>query len=467
VQKFVMARLPKRTNLYFTELMVKNIRAFAAPQVLRLHDADGSPSRWTLLLGENGVGKTTLLQCLARMRPVPASDRHEKLGQDAGEPDKSEPELSQHENEEIYRLVRLGPRTKISVGATFSNGRLGGVSNRPSEKVQVGLNCYGDANKLRTIEFVQADFKLNEDGPLVVGYGAARHIGHENSSELIERDPTASLFSDAMDLYDAEEILSKLHYATKTGRHKQRDKIRFDMVRAAVAALLPGTTPEGIDVRGPKLPGRTAEEGGIHVSTPSGAVPISELSLGYQTVFAWTVDLAWRLYTANPHSKAPLAQPAIVLIDEIDLHLHPRWQREIRRHLTTHFPGVQFIATTHSPITAQESLSAGANVSVVKWEGDHSIIINDPIEAREWRFDQILTSDLFGFESARSPAAEAIMNERLLLVKKKSLSAREKRRLRQLDGYVETLPTAASPNEQEIRDILRKAAKLSTRAKRK
>ena len=88
------------------------------------------------------------------------------------------------------------------------------------------------------------------------------------------------------------------------------------------------------------------------LSTPYGSVPLTGLSLGYQTTLAWI-----RLTLASggsmigyPESSNPLAEPAIVLIDEIDLHLHPRWQRQIVKYLTQHFPQTQFIATAHSPL---------------------------------------------------------------------------------------------------------------------
>ena len=82
-------------------------------------------------------------------------------------------------------------------------------------------------------------------------------------------------------------------------------------------------------------------------------VSLGRLSLGYQTVFAWTLDIAWRLIERYPRSPNPLQEPAIVLVDEIDLHLHPHWQRDIREHLTEQFPRIQFIATAHSPLMAQ------------------------------------------------------------------------------------------------------------------
>jgi len=65
---------------------------------------------------------------------------------------------------------------------------------------------------------------------------------------------------------------------------------------------------------------------------------------------ALVLDLTRRLTQANPEMEHPARDAeAVVLIDELDLHLHPRWQREIADHLTAAFPRCQFIATTHSP----------------------------------------------------------------------------------------------------------------------
>ena len=172
----------------------------------------------------------------------------------------------------------------------------------------------------------------------------------------------------------------------------------------AIAALLPGISRDDIDVFcGPEIPSLSNLRRRIHVRTPSGQVALVDLSIGYQTMIAWTADLAWRLFGAYPKSSAPLSEPAIVLIDEIDLHLHPQWQRSLRTHLLKHFPAVQFIATTHSPITAQESIAAGENVNVLRWDGREATIINNPLEANEWRVDQVLVSDLFDFWHSKKP----------------------------------------------------------------
>lgn len=80
------------------------------------------------------------------------------------------------------------------------------------------------------------------------------------------------------------------------------------------------------------------------------AIPVRYLSDGERGALSIVLDIAQRLAQANPELSDPVAEAeAVVLIDEIDLHLHPKWQRQIVRNLVTTFPRCQFIATTHSP----------------------------------------------------------------------------------------------------------------------
>jgi predicted ATP-binding protein involved in virulence len=77
---------------------------------------------------------------------------------------------------------------------------------------------------------------------------------------------------------------------------------------------------------------------------------VRQLSDGERGSLALVLDLTRRLAQANPHLSDPArVAEAVVLIDEIDLHLHPKWQREVVRNLTAAFPKCQFVATTHSP----------------------------------------------------------------------------------------------------------------------
>ena len=89
-------------------------------------------------------------------------------------------------------------------------------------------------------------------------------------------------------------------------------------------------------------------------------IRFSDLSDGYRNVIAIAADIAIRMVMLNPHlaDNALLMTPGVILIDEIDLHLHPMWQRRIVDDLRRTFPKVQFICTTHSPFIVQ-SLRSG------------------------------------------------------------------------------------------------------------
>ncbi|MFY0567387.1 AAA family ATPase [Archangium lansingense] len=84
-------------------------------------------------------------------------------------------------------------------------------------------------------------------------------------------------------------------------------------------------------------------------------LPFEMLSDGVRNMLAMVGDIAYRTATLNPHLRelAPSNTPGIVLIDELDLHLHPLWQREVVDDLRSVFPAIQFVATSHSPFIIQ------------------------------------------------------------------------------------------------------------------
>ena len=81
----------------------------------------------------------------------------------------------------------------------------------------------------------------------------------------------------------------------------------------------------------------------------SRAFELAQLSDGYRNLLALVLDFARRLAQANPTLPNPLEAPGILLIDEIELHLHPRWQQKVIPALRAAFPNTQLIVTTHSP----------------------------------------------------------------------------------------------------------------------
>ena len=131
--------------------------------------------------------------------------------------------------------------------------------------------------------------------------------------------------------------------------------------------------------------------------------PFSQLSDGYRNVVSLVADLAWRAAVLNPHHGAEAGTRAlgIVLIDEIDLHLHPAWQRRIVPDLRRAFPSLQFVATTHSPQVVasvrRDEIRLLANGAVLD-QHDH-------VEGRD---SNSLLEDIFGVPARPSWASKRL-----------------------------------------------------------
>ena len=123
--------------------------------------------------------------------------------------------------------------------------------------------------------------------------------------------------------------------------YRQRD---LSAVRNAISSVLDGVSDPRIDMQPLRFSVSVKLEDG-HVDT----LEIDQLSDGQRAVLALAADLAWRMAQGNPHLQDPLSSEGIVLIDEVELHLHPSWQQRILGDLRRTFPNAQFIVSTHSP----------------------------------------------------------------------------------------------------------------------
>ncbi len=115
-------------------------------------------------------------------------------------------------------------------------------------------------------------------------------------------------------------------------------------VRKAIESMVPEVSEPRIELR----PLRFVVSVGGKDGKPE-ELSIDQLSGGYRIMLALAADLARRMAQGNPHLDDPLQSEAVVLIDEVELHLHPSWQQRVLADLARTFPNAQFVVSTHSP----------------------------------------------------------------------------------------------------------------------
>lgn len=434
---------------YFASISLCNIRCFGPEQTLNLLDAEGNPARWTILLGDNGVGKTTVLQSLAAFVPTDTAELFRdglpsSPGLDRLKTSSTLPSSVVH-GFSVAKLVRAGFREHRVRAVLHYKNKLD--SNRKDVAV-CGETHDGYGVWL---ELPQRELSL------CVGYGASRSMGSNRLSESKSASAFATLFDEAATLRNAEEWLVLSDYAASKEsdpRKKRQAEAELRQVKDTLVALLPDVQDLRVELN--EKPGGTPL---VQARTSDGWVSLQHLSLGYRTTISWMVDLASRMFEAYPDSADPLAEPAVALVDEIDLHLHPRWQRELLGHLEKHFPNTQFIATAHSPLVVQAA--PNANIAVLKREGDHVVIHQDAASIRGWRVDQILTSDLFGLPSARGPEQDVLRRRREKILGKARLTRADEAELKTIEAQLVDAPGGETPQQIDAMNvILRAAARL-------
>lgn len=160
--------------------------------------------------------------------------------------------------------------------------------------------------------------------------------------------------------------------------------------------------------------------------TKTGIYKISQLSAGYQSVLWMVMDLAYRSVTLNPSiNMAETPITGIVLIDEIDMHLHPKWQWKIIDALTRTFPSVQFIAATHSPIV----ISSCKNANIILIDENHKIdylpsgygvSVNDVLDLRLGSIDkpEVVSKLVADFDEAMETFDKDTVQKKIIKLEK-------------------------------------------------
>ncbi|HRH43748.1 MAG TPA: AAA family ATPase [Pyrinomonadaceae bacterium] len=422
-------------NAYFLSLELEDVRCFGEKQKIDFSDGNGNWKKWTIILGDNGTGKTSILQSLVAMAP----DVDVRIS-----PKEVTPKWVCYDSYLHDWLPYRENRSYLKANLFYeidSNKKNSSYFCEKKDYIGASYNHLPDKNKIRMI---------------CLAYGTTRKIGESMLSGQNEEDLFLTLFSETASLINPEEWLLQTDYASsRNSRFKELRRSELNFVKEILIKILPDVN--NIRVSEKELRNKRTPQPIVEFKTPYGWVEAKDLSLGYRTSMAWMVDFASRMFELYPKSENPLAEPAVVLIDEIDLHLHPKWQRDLLDWLSDLCPNTQFIVTTHSPLIVQAAAARDANFAVCRREGDHVVIDQSVDAVRGWRADQILSSDLFDVPK-RDSELEKWLKEKETILSKPKLTKKDESRLAELEEKIGFLPISENGKDDEAMKIIREAA---------
>lgn len=395
--------------MYITDIEITDIRSFRGVHPVSLARKDGSFAGWTVFAGRNGAGKSTLLKAVALAVIGPLASRSlAGVFSDW---------VRKGANEAFVaaRLVFDGRDLFQAGGRTTKTPFWCGLRWSPSSHGHDLLDRWMDKE-------VPNRKKIPERGPwadspagwFIAAYGPYRHLGPPPAEVIkLSADPViarlVNLFNEAATLSDAVDWLKQVHLRSLESRPGA------EVLKNTVLSVLgDGLLPDGSTVKGVDSEGLWIERDGV-------TTPLEQVSDGYRTVAALVVDLLRRLHenygtldvSVDASGKTVCNLPGVVLIDEIDAHLHVAWQQRIGFWLTSTFPCIQFLVTTHSPFICQAASSNG----IIRLPAPGESRTIEHIDERTWSMvvnggaDDAVMTELFGLEYAHSHEAEIMRQE--------------------------------------------------------
>lgn len=306
--------------------------------------------QWTVLLGNNNTGKTSLLRAIAGLRP------------------------------KRIRLATKGSKEVNDLIPAFFYSKDGKDEINDECTVSSQLTGLSPASWMYGNKICSIDDKGKLEYFYVFGYGVNRYTSKSSLSDQ-ECGDCDTLFFQEKRLVNLEEWLMQIDYAAKNNNELAAK--RLSKIREIICGNI---FPEIYDF---KFESSDSIHNYVLFKTKDGWFRYSQLGYGYQSMLSWVIDLCKRMFDKYSHSDNPLLENAVVLIDEIDLHLHPKWQRDIISIISNVFKNVQFIVTTHSPLVIQSMEEV--NLYVLRRQGEKVVAERSPVtNFSGWTVEEIL-----------------------------------------------------------------------------
>lgn len=293
----------------------------------------------TLFVGVNGVGKTSILDAMAQFIQSCTSDNMPQMVLEKKDFNKNAKSVNIQFTMEVECKIQNEKNEKTKIGFSFTdnefkNDKFTKTENNLSFAI-VSSNIEHEEKLLKNKNvFVYYKLDRSDNKNISNKKGNKKDIIFAPGADLKK----ALAWFDQLDTDEAREMRDENNWGTKNPV--------LETVREAICKIFPDGKYTRPRIKKSELHLTNIEDGNDY--------SIWQLSDGYRAMVALIMDLAYRVVTAQKSNfleadKSPLQAPGVVLIDELELHLHPSWQQIAATRLQEIFPNIQFICTTHSP----------------------------------------------------------------------------------------------------------------------
>ena len=411
--------------MYIHSLLLENIKAF---DLVKLDFArpnetgDNVYAGMNFFVGGNSSGKSTLLKSIAMGLSGPIT-ANQQLITPAGwirkGSNKGLIELEVHfdPQKDTFRIRGGTPGIDNTFNAGINFETVEGGTPVLKEK------HYQTANRTKVRSAERGPWHPDAKGWFLGSYGPLRRLTGSSTEALryaLGKGKLAScvtLFREDAALTESETWLKQEH--ARTLEQTSQFQLPSTIVEDVKAFLNDGLLPSGFQIT------RITDDH-VYMTTPNGGeLPLRDLSDGCRSAYALMLDIihnmsvtygSFSLFSRDAENRLVVNQPGIILIDELEAHLHPIWQQTICEWLKTRFPLIQFFITTHSPLILQAADQGGIFVLPLPNEIDAGVKIHR-LNAQEQRrislgrAEKVLLGEAFGLKRTWSVKTEKLVQD--------------------------------------------------------